>query len=188
MAYPTRFFSMAVGFVLLGAASGHAQMLPVPRSPDSRQEMREFNAEALRGVNLALTEWRQAWARNDARTAARFYTEDALLQISDGKAIQGRAAIERSLATSLATRGEIQVGVEDFTASGNLAYAFGRFWYPMEEEGTDVHPVSGTYVMVFRRGGRSWRIRSQIFSAEPTQRENGDRAPAPAETAPAGVP
>lgn len=167
----------------LGAGAAHAQVLPIPRAADSRQEMREFNAEALRGVSGMLAEWRGAWARNDAGQAARFYTDDALLLIGDGKPLRGRTEIESGFAGILSTTGVIQVGVDDFVASGNVAYAFGNFWY-QNEEGESAPTVSGTYVMLFRRDGRHWKIRSQMFSALPARQS----AAAGIETASTGTP
>lgn len=180
---PSRSLRLAVLFAALGAGAAHAQVLPVPRGTDSRQEMREFNAESLRGVSGMLAEWRGAWARNDAREAARFYTDDALLLIGDGKPLRGRKDIETGFAGILSTSGVIQVAVDDFVASGNVAYAFGNFWY-QNEEGESEPAISGTYVMLFRRDGRSWKIRSQMFSASPARQS----AAAGAETVSTGTP
>lgn len=168
---------------LVGAGGARAQMLPGARPTDNRLEMREFNAEALRGVSSMLAEWRGAWARNDAREAARFYTDDALLLIGDGKPLRGRQEIQTGFGGILSTSGVIQVAVEDFLASGNVAYAYGNFWYPNELDETAA-PVTGTYVMLLRRDGRNWKIRSQMFSATPARQS----AAADAETTSTGTP
>jgi uncharacterized protein (TIGR02246 family) len=180
---PSRSLVLLAFFVALGAGAARAQVSPIPRAPDNKQEMREFNAESLRGVSGMLAEWRGAWARNDARQAARFYTEDALLLIGDGKPLRGRAEIEAGFAGILSTSGVIQVAVDDFVASGIVAYAFGNFWY-QNEEGDNAPAISGTYVMLFRRDGRNWKIRSQMFSASPARQS----AAAGAETARTGTP
>ncbi|HEX8273233.1 MAG TPA: DUF4440 domain-containing protein [Longimicrobiaceae bacterium] len=169
---------------LVGAGGARAQMLPGARPTDNRLEMREFNAEALRGVSSMLAEWRGAWARDDAREAARFYTDDALLLIGDGKPLRGRQEIQTGFGGILSTTGVIQVAVEDFLASGNVAYAYGNFWYP-DEQDQDAPPVTGTYVMLLRRDGRNWKIRSQMFSATPAQQQS---AAADAETTSTGTP
>lgn len=179
----SRSFPLLALLALLGAGGARAQMLPGVRGPDNRQEMRDFNAEALRGVSSMLAEWRGAWARDDARQAARFYTEDALLLIGDGKPLRGRQEIQTGFGGILSTTGVIQVAVEDFLASGNVAYAYGNFWYPSEQD-QDAPPVTGTYVMLLRRDGRNWKIRSQMFSATPAQRS----AAADAETTSTGTP
>ena len=179
----SRSFPVLALLALLGAGGARAQMLPGVPPADNRQEMREFNAAALRGVSSMLAEWRGAWARNDARQAARFYTEDALLLVGEGKPLRGRQEIETGFAGILATSGVIQVAVEDFVASGNVAYAFGNFWYPTEQE-EDAPPVTGTYVMLLRRDGRTWKIRSQMFSASPARQG----AAADAETTGTGMP
>lgn len=165
MAPTSRSISLLIALCIVGAGSARAQVLPIPRAPDTKQEARQFNAESLRDVSGMLAEWRGAWARNDARGTARFYTEDALLAIGEEKPFQGRQAIESGIPEILATTGVVQVAVDDFAASGNIAYAFGSFWYQNEagvESGTQ-----GRYVMVFRRDGRTWRIRSQVFNAAP---------------------
>jgi uncharacterized protein (TIGR02246 family) len=180
---PPRSLALFALFAALGAGSSQAQVSPIPRAPDNKAEMREFNAESLRGVSGMLAEWRGAWARNDARQAARFYTEDALLLIGDGKPLRGRTEIEAGFAGILSTSGVIQVAVDDFVASGTVAYAFGNFWY-QNEEGESAPAVFGTYVMLFRRDGRSWKIRSQMFSASPTRQS----AAAEAETTRSGTP
>lgn len=179
----SRSFPLFALLALLGAGGARAQMLPGVRAADNRQEMREFNAEALRGVSSMLAEWRGAWARNDVREAARFYTDDALLLIGDGKPLRGRQEIETGFGGILSTTGVIQVAVEDFLASGNVAYAYGNFWYPNEQD-QDAPPVTGTYVMLLRRDGRNWKIRSQMFSATPARQS----AAADAETTSTGTP
>lgn len=181
MHFFSRSLSLLALFSVLGAGAARAQVLPIPRGPDTKAEMRMFNAESLRGVSSMLAEWRGAWARNDAREAARYYTDDALLLIGDGKPLRGRQEIERGFTGILATSGVIQVGVDDFVASGNVAYAFGQFWY-QGEEGDGSPAVEGTYVMLFRRDGRSWKIRSQMFSASPARQPEAASAVAEAET------
>lgn len=168
MPHFARTLSLVAVLVLGGAGFARAQALPGARPSDTRQEMRDFNAESLRGVSQMLAEWRGAWARHDVRATARYYTDDALLQIGDRKPLQGREAIESGFGGILSTTGVIQVGVEDFSASGNIAYAFGSFWY-QAEEGEAAPAVEGRYVMVFRRDGRNWKIRSQMFSAAPAR-------------------
>lgn len=179
----SRVLALLAVFAALGAGAAGAQMTPIPRAPDNKAEMREFNAESLRGVSGMLAEWRGAWARNDARQASRFYTEDALLLIGDGKPLRGRTEIEAGFAGILSTSGVIQVAVDDFVASGSVAYAYGNFWY-QNEEGESAPAVSGTYVMLFRRDGRNWKIRSQMFSASPARQS----AAAGAETTRSGTP
>ncbi len=96
----------------------------------------------------------------------RLYTEDAMLLPADQEPVQGRRAIEAHFQQQLAGTGEIQTGVADFTVSGSLAVASGRYWYRTGAQNGAAETVSGTYMMALRQEGRSWRIRSQIFREE----------------------
>ncbi|MDQ3389670.1 MAG: nuclear transport factor 2 family protein [Gemmatimonadota bacterium] len=163
------------GLSLLALRSGplHAQSLPTPPTPDWQAAGRAYNEEALRGISVMLRDWRTSWARDDSRAVSRYYTPDALFLFGEGRPIQGRDAIERELAATLGGTGDVHVGIDDFSASGNIAYAHGRFWYT-PESGGEIESSGGTYVLVFRREGRSWRIRAQIFNPDaPTESAEG---------------
>ncbi len=139
-----------------------AQPLPIPRQPDMSADLQRYHAEVLREYNAVIGDWRQAWARGDARATARFYTEDASFIPPNGAQIQGRDAIERYFRENLSPGGEIRLGVVDFAASGSLAYAQGRYW--LQPDAADQSTaVFGTYMAVMRREGRTWRIRAQMF-------------------------
>jgi ketosteroid isomerase-like protein len=143
-----------------------AQVLPIPRQTDWEQERQRYLGEALREFNRMLNDWRAAAEADDARAASRFYTSAATLHFQEGAPAEGRAAIERKLQEVLPTIGGLRTGVSDFSASSNLAFAVGRFWY--DEAGSDgiATGVTGTYMVVAERQGRDWRIRSQMFKPE----------------------
>ncbi len=153
--------------ILVLPASLRAQVLPVPTAPNLQQEMQRYSAEVLKHYNSLLTNWRNAWRAQDAHALARLYTEDAILLPPDSEPLQGRQAIQAHFQEILDATRDIQIGVADFSSSSTLAAASGRYWQEVAGAAGEVSRISGTYMTVLRRDGRSWRIRSQLFRPDP---------------------
>lgn len=162
-----RLFGLIMLTLLVAPCSLWAQVLPIPPAPDRQREMQQYNIEVLKHYNSVMSSWRNAWKEQDARALARLYTDDAVLLPADREPVQGRGAIEAHFRESLDGTRDIQTGVADFSSSATLAVASGRYWQEVESEDGGVRRVSGTYMAVLRRDGRSWRIRSQLFRPDP---------------------
>lgn len=165
----SRFVLLLVGAAIampLGARSASAQQ--------GRRPARTFRASSSatlpRQLNNRQEDWRQMWFRDAADRISSLYTEDATL-IPPGAAPQARSQeeIQSFFEKFLPTVGEVQTSIMDLDVSNNLAYVQGRFFYDTaasNEDGPAAEGVSGTYLTVFRREGRKWKIRLQLFRVE----------------------
>lgn len=165
--------SLALAFLLLAVSGGPAlaQVLPTgdPRELDDRavERHREIRREALRGTNRLLRQWTEAWNEDDAQRLVRMYTADAvLLPAEGGTQLRGQESIARFLSEALEAADEIRLTLSDFDGASRLAYALGTFSYTtVRHEGTNgsTRSLEGEFVLVLRKEGSDWRIRSQLF-------------------------
>jgi ketosteroid isomerase-like protein len=137
-------------------ADAAAQARPIVESTMSADLLR-YRGEMMEEYQKVMRAWSDAVGRGDARAAASFYAEDAVIVTAEGQVVQGRGAIERLLRDQIPQWGSIQVGLLDFEVSGALIYGLGTF---AQGGGT----VSGSYVTLLQRSGRALRIRSQTFA------------------------
>jgi uncharacterized protein (TIGR02246 family) len=141
-----------------------AQVNPI-QGGNQRADVRQYNVESMLEYHDLVREWSSAWARADVSRTARFYLDDATFVPEGGVLVQGRREIEESLRELLPKRRDLQLQISDFEVRGTLLYGLGSFTYREPVEGSaGMRTVSGTYMTVMQRNGRTWRIRSQIFS------------------------
>lgn len=155
----------AVLVVCLAAPAAHAQ-LPFSDVSDMRAEQRRYTGEVLRELDGMMKAWRTAWDRGDDREIAKMYAENAAVVLPDRTRLSGRDEIEQRLRTELNTVGPIQTGITDFELGGTLAFSMGWFTYDTEDE-SGYHVVRGRHIIALRRQGRSWRVLTQVFVADP---------------------
>jgi hypothetical protein len=97
---------------------------------------------------------------------ADLYTDAAYLILPDAELIQGRDSIRSALSKALPGLVEVRTGLIEFLTSDRMAYALGPFWYRMAD-GDTTRTLIGTHVAILLREGRTWRIRSQVFTSAP---------------------
>jgi uncharacterized protein (TIGR02246 family) len=153
-----------LAFALPLAAPLQAQVNPI-QGGNQRQDVLQYSMESMQEYQNVVRDWTSAWSRADVGRTARFYLDDATFVPEGGVVVQGRREIERSLRELLPRRRDMRLQISDFEVRGTLLYGLGTFTY---QESTDANggtrTVSGTYMTVMQRNGRTWRIRSQIFS------------------------
>ena len=155
--------------ILLLATAGALSGQRVPGAPatDWERESAEYRVEVLKAYNEVMTDWRHAWESADARRAADFYAQAAVLVVSDSTLIQGKQRIQEYFVSALPRVIEIRTGLSDFVASDRLAYALSPVWYREKTVSGEERAYTGTCVTVLVREGRRWKIRSQIFRFQP---------------------
>lgn len=161
---------IALPFALLLAAASSpaaAQMLPGARPVDARRERQQYTSYALREYTELLEKWSEALQKGDARSAARLYSEGALVMFDKGDPISGRPAVEQWITDSRDLLASLRTGVGDFLASGSLAYATGTFTFERRETDGSVRVHTGTYLAVLSEENGGWKVRSQVFHVEP---------------------
>jgi uncharacterized protein (TIGR02246 family) len=143
------------------AGDAHRLSAQAPGYPpvDTRGIYAEYHAEVLEQLNALMEDWSRAWKDDRAADVADLYWENAVL-IEPGLApVRGRDAIRVHLERELPLRGEIEAFMLDFDASGGMAVVYGN--YQATEDGSQ---RSGPLVTVYLLKGRSWKIRSQVFT------------------------
>lgn len=122
----------------------------------------KFLEESLREVTGFLTRWRDALASDDAKKVTEYFTEDGFLSLSRGESVQGRRDVRAQFEALLPVLEGFNSTLIDFTASGGMAYQFGRYTQVIRDERGITTPERGTYVLILYRDGRDWKIRSYV--------------------------
>ena len=119
-------------------------------------------AQARPTIESANSDWVPAMKRKDAKAIASFYAEDGVLVAPNGKALQGREAVEASYAKGmtpgfkLLSGGIVQDGV--VLVPGPMIYEWGHADIEIERDGKTVHS-SGNYLTVWKRSASGkWEI------------------------------
>jgi uncharacterized protein (TIGR02246 family) len=164
-------FSMALGALAtataLSVAPAAAQVNPI-QGGHQRQDVMQYNVESMQEYQNIVREWTTAWSRSDIRRVSRLYVDDATFVPVGGEMLLGRQEIEESLRELVPRRRDMQLQISDFEVRGTLLYGMGTFTYRESLDGeAGSRTVTGTYMTVMQRNGRTWRIRSQIFSPAP---------------------
>lgn len=136
-------------------------------APEARRARAEYRARVLEQVRGRMERWREAWNGDDADAIVRFYSDDAVYRPPRSGALRGSELVGRFMAQALPLAGEIQTGLTDLEGSGRYVYLAG----PWQHE-QDGQTWSGDFVMVLEMG-RTWQIRSQLFSTAPDAQAPG---------------
>lgn len=150
---------IGLGLLLLSPVTGWGQVHN-SRQPSASQVRAEYMEEAAKGVQETVTRWREAVAGDQLQRAISLFAEGAHYSRSDGASHYGTEAIEAALTGWLPGAGAVSLTRVDFSASGSLAYQFGRYFYGPGPTGEGAE--SGTYVLVLQQSGRDWKIRSYV--------------------------
>ena len=119
-------------------------------------------AQARPTIEAANSDWVPAMKRKDAKAIASFYAEDGVLVAPNGKALQGREAVEASYAKAMTPGfkllggGIVQDGV--VLVPGPAIYEWGHADVEIERDGKTVRS-SGNYLTVWKRNAAGkWEI------------------------------
>lgn len=164
MQNPRRLLPLALLLSSIAATDVGAQVVPGMRGADMQQELQEFTHRMMQEVQRELRSWSDDWARGNPERVASYYANDGLLLLGGTALARGRHEVESLLGEVLGENGAIQVATDDFTVSGDMAYAFGRYWFRGARLETATMPATGNFLMVLRRRGRRWEIRSQVLT------------------------
>lgn len=148
------------------ATPAAAQVIPGAPTVNWDRDRNEYNTEVLKAYNDVMQAWRDAWQGEDAKAMAALYSDRAHLILPDAELIQGRDSIQSELAKALPGVVEVRTGLSEFMASDRTAYALGPFWYRIRD-GENTRTLIGTYVTILIREGRTWKIRTQMFTSAP---------------------
>lgn len=162
---------LAVLFLLPLATTGTVAQVPGGHPARDRQlrdaDRARVRAMAMQGVQRTLEAWSDAWMEGDAEKIAGLYRKGASIRGLPFGSTAGRERIARELDRFLDESGSVTLEMQEFDASGELAYAVVSYRYRRLETGVPGGALrEGTVLMVFRNRGEEWPIRSQLFRPE----------------------
>jgi uncharacterized protein (TIGR02246 family) len=148
--------------LLVGSPLAAAAQFPGSHLDGVNRARLDFLASTLQSLTPTISQWKRTMSSDDAHAAADFFLDDGLYSPLDGTVSQGRSAIEEALVLALPRMGGFSTTMVDFSASGNMAYHFGRFSYAWTTKGGFIETQAGTYVMILYQAGREWKIRAYV--------------------------
>lgn len=173
----------AILFVLIllgvpGVGAASAQIIPGghPREGVERREamQMEYRGAVLEELNETLREWTEAWNEGDAEGLAGLYFPHAVVQpVGGGATLRSRGEIRDAFAGTLERTHEIELLMTDFGVDDRLAFIAGGFEFQRVEGTGGSVAVTGQHLIVFRREGGQWLIRSHLFREKPESEEPG---------------
>ncbi|HKP75549.1 MAG TPA: nuclear transport factor 2 family protein, partial [Longimicrobiaceae bacterium] len=155
--------------LVLGLASRPlgAQAVPLPdnNAPADRQR---YRTEAMRDAMVVLGNWQSAWAQDNPRAVAGFYSPEASLVLPGQAATaQGNAELARALGAALPGMGRIEFQLIDASVGDDLLWLVQRYAVAAQNEASDLSTppaYAGVSTTLFQRSpGGGWKIRSQVF-------------------------
>jgi uncharacterized protein (TIGR02246 family) len=170
--------AIALSTLLTAAAAGgaRAQLMPGGAPSEAGSFRRTYLTEAYRAIDILVVQWESAWLSGDMKELMELYTDDAVYLPATSRTVSsGRRAVEATLQTLLPTRKDIHTRMVDFTASGDMAYYAGQYFFQSDTGSGATTNETGTFVFILQHSPRGWRIRSHVEKPDPQA-----AAPAPA--------
>jgi len=148
----------------IGARTVSAQPPHYNRVPSMERVRLEFLDNVRKALGKTLDQLKEAVQRSDTTRALDQFVDGALYSGSDGVNHYGFDGLREGLGARLARSGGLALTLLDFTASGALAYQYGRYTYAAGPDGSGFE--EGTYVIVMQQDGRGYKIRSFVERAD----------------------
>ena len=145
-----------------GPAALVAQYPGQERTPPYEQVRAQYVAMMYREVLPVISRWRESIERADLKAVTAMLETDALFSPVEGWIARDRQEAVDSLGSRLGKMHGYVPKPYDFTASGNLAYVFGRLGYALMDARGVHRDVRGTFTMVLFLRGKTWRVRAYI--------------------------
>jgi uncharacterized protein (TIGR02246 family) len=138
--------------------------------PGPAAERAMYYAKVRTEINDMLVKWRDAWQRDDAKTLAGLYTEDASY-LPPGEAVHTRRAIAEYYKAFLSNVAGVEMQMLDFGTSGELAFMTSRVVYFDPAASGGGRQVARTELMVLRRDSwGKWLIQTHMVRVEPAEK------------------
>ena len=163
---------MTRSLLLLSVA---ALLLPACQvSETATNEAAEVNSSAAdagadeQAIRGQVESWLQLIKAKDAAGIAGLYAEDGAVMPPNAPIGKGRAAIQQTWASMMATPGFDLTIVPDqiiVSSSGDMALDRGTYRLNVAPNGT-AQTDTGKYVVVWRKVGSEWKAAADIFSSD----------------------
>lgn len=110
-----------------------------------------------------MADWGEAWAEDRTEDVVDLYWENAVvIPPTGGPPLRGSRAIYDWFEGNKADFGGMEAFMLDFDASGGMAVVYGN--YLLQQPGNAATLSTGPVVTVYLLRGRTWKIRSQVFT------------------------
>jgi uncharacterized protein (TIGR02246 family) len=119
-------------------------------------------------IRAQVDRWLQLVKAKDAAGIAALYAEDGAVMPPNAPIGEGRAAIEKTWASMMQTRGFDLTFVPDqiiVSSSGDMALDRGTYRLKITPDGTETTDT-GKYVVVWRKVGGEWKAAADIFNSD----------------------
>ena len=153
-------YSGAAALLLCVLAAPVGAQVQNSRIPTSEAVRNEYLGVVNEDISKVTEAFRTAIRDRNVEAMMVHFTADALYSPSGGESHYGTEAIRTALGGRIARASGLALTRVDFTASGRLAYQFGRYFYGPGPDGTAAE--SGTYILVMYQDGNVWKIRSYV--------------------------
>src|SRR5688572_4268133 len=153
-----RFRAVALGCMLLVAAC---------QQTEQTEATADVSEKASGVTPAAVAELRNSWIaaaeRDDAASVAAMYTEDAIFLTSDGGTLNGRAAIEASLAESFKASTGLTITEESSEVSGDVVYSTGEWKQTITMPDGKTVDAEGRYLVISElQADGAWKITRHV--------------------------
>jgi ketosteroid isomerase-like protein len=136
-----------MALTLLTTSPAAAQGIEAPRVPVRT---------AIKEINTLRAEYAELYNKKDTAALTAMYLPDAVLIRADGSMLLGQAAIGRAFAEEAAKWGQLTISSDTMRVFGNTAWDVGS----MSSKGPDGNQTARRYLVVLRRGIRTWQVSS----------------------------
>ena len=120
----------------------------------------EFRANALAGMDSLMLRTDEVWQRDDRDVLATLYSPRATLVTPDGQLLVGGAAVRDYVSGQLPQMSSVSTWRDEFTASGEMTFIYGRYDADSSVPGRDSR---GVHVTIAMRDHFNWQIRAKMY-------------------------
>lgn len=143
-----------------------AQTVPGFRTPSRDAIKAEFLANVMKGLDVTRKDWTDNVRADRLDKLMALYTSDAVIIPPDGFPLKGQDDIRGFWAGILPRIGDMDAGLVDMDASGQMAMVAGGYSLELLQGGEAPLKKSGGLLTVYTQVGHKWYIRAQVFGGQ----------------------
>jgi uncharacterized protein (TIGR02246 family) len=159
------FFCCVVVATALGTACGRSA---VPTQPAAAVDHRAEDAASIRSLDA---QWEKAMQAKDATQIVSYYAEDARAIWPGSPMADGKPAVAKLWAESLAAPGfaiSFSPTIMEVSRSGDLAYQIGDYETTVNDKRGKPQTTKAKFVLIWgKQAGGSWKVVTDISTTTP---------------------
>jgi|SRR5690349_10028490 len=112
--------------------------------------------------------WKDAANNKDSAAIANFYSDDAVMAVSEAPVAEGKAAIEKTMGQSVAVTKVNSIDSKQLVVHGDDAYDYGTYSQTVTMPKAKPVDQSGYYIVTLHKGSDgAWKITHHVAVAPP---------------------